>query len=190
MKILIIDGHPNPNSLTAALARAYYETAQQKGHSVELLEVRKLSFSPHLNSEFSQNQGLEPDLVKAQNLLKDAEHSVWVYPNWWGLFPSLLKGFIDRILLPGFAFKYQSGGFPEQLLKGRTAHVIMTLDTPVWIYRWIMGAPGIKIMKSAILGFCGIKVTSVKLFGPIRGSSAIKREEILLSLRKHVRNSL
>lgn len=188
MKILILDGHPNDNSLVASMARKYLETATQKGHEVQLIAVRELAFSPNLNGGFGKGQELEPALVRAQELLKWADHSVWIYPNWWGTFPALLKGFIDRTFLPGFAFKYKGGGFPEQLLKGKTAQIIMTLDTPIWFYYLFMRAPGLKIMKSGILGYCGIKVNSIKLFGPIRGTSASDREKIVFEIPALVRS--
>jgi len=106
-----------------------------------------------------------------------AQHLIFVYPTWWGGMPALLKGFIDRTFQSGFAFKYRSDSpFPDQLLKGRTAELLVTMDSPPWYYRFINGAPGHKQMKRTILAFCGIKPVKVHSLGPVRGSSEAKRQ--------------
>src|SRR5256885_16433644 len=71
---------------------------------------------------YRQDQPLEPDLQRAQADILWASHLAWAYPTWWGGLPALLKGFIDRIFLPGFAFKYRKGSVLwDRLLAGRTA---------------------------------------------------------------------
>jgi putative NADPH-quinone reductase len=87
-------------------------------------------------------------LINAQNDITWAEHLTLVYPIWWGGIPALLKGFFDRVFLPGFAFKYRKGSpFPDKLLKGRTAHLLVTMDTPPWYYRWVYRMPGLHQMR-------------------------------------------
>jgi len=170
-KILVIDAHPNANSLCTSLALKSFNEAKTKGKEVELLILRDLKFDPILRSGFVDGQTFEVDLQDAQKKITAADHLVWVYPNWWGVMPALLKGFIDRVFLPGWAFQYQKGSpLPKKLLVGKTAELIHTMDTPPFFYRWFMGSRGIKIMKSNILEFCGIKVTKTKLIGPVRGA--------------------
>ncbi len=54
----------------------------------------------------------------------------------------LLKGLLDRILLPGFAFRYhRANPFWDKLLSGRSADVIVTMDTPPWYLRLLYGDP-------------------------------------------------
>jgi len=92
--------------------------------------------------------------------------------------PALMKGFFDRVFLPGFAFKYrENSALWDKLLTGRTAHLMVTMDTPPWYYRWIYHKPGHNEMKRTILGFCGIKTTKLTEFGPVKGSSPQKREK-------------
>jgi putative NADPH-quinone reductase len=94
--------------------------------------------------------------------------------------PALLKGFIDRIFLPGFAFKYREGSqFWDRLLSGRSAHLLVTMDTPPWYFRWVYRMPGHNQMKRTILEFCGIKPVTISSFGPIKNSSQKKREKWL-----------
>jgi putative NADPH-quinone reductase len=182
-RILIIQGHPNRLSLCAHLADAYEKGARAGGHELSRLDLGELQFDPVLKFGYGEIQALEPDLERAQQLIKAADHLVLIYPNWWGTLPALLKGFIDRVFLPGFGFKYREGSpFPQKLLAGRTAHLITTMDTPTWYYRWIQGAPGTKVMKKMILGFCGIKTTRTTLLGPIRNASEQKLKTYLARL--------
>jgi len=175
--ILIILGHPDTKSLDGALANAYAKGAENAGAEVRTLKLGELDFDPVRRSGFSNPQELEPSLRKAQELITWAEHIVFVYPNWWGSMPALLKGFFDRAFTSGFAFNYRKDSpMWEKLLKGRTAHLIVTMDTPPWFYRWIWHRPGHRQMKSTILGFCGIKVTKITEFSPVTGSTQEQRE--------------
>ena len=105
---------------------------------------------------------------------------VFVYPNWWGTYPALLKGFIDRVFLPNFAFKYhKKDPFWDKILTGKTAQILVTMDTPVWYYWLINRSPIHNSMKRAILEFCGLKQVKIKSFGPIKSSTKTKREQWL-----------
>ncbi|MBI2516528.1 MAG: NAD(P)H-dependent oxidoreductase [Opitutae bacterium] len=175
-KILLILGHSQNDSLCAALADSYALAARAQGTEVRELRLGQLKFDPVLAMGNRADQALEPDLQAAQEAIRWAEHIVLVYPNWWGSMPALLKGFLDRVMLPGFAFKYrQDSMFWDRLLAGRSADLIVTMDTPPLIYRWLMRAPGIAQVKDGILGFCGIKPVRVTLLGPVRTASVEKR---------------
>ncbi|NOT78487.1 MAG: NAD(P)H-dependent oxidoreductase [Bacteriovoracaceae bacterium] len=181
--ILIIQGHPNKDSFCSSLADKYIKTAKSNNNNVELVNLGDLNFDPILRGNFSHPQALEPDLKNLQEKILWANHIVWIFPIWWGSLPALLKGFIDRTFLPGFAFKYKSGfGMPEKLLIGRTSEIISTLDTPIWFYKWFLGAPGMKIMKNGILEFCGLKVVKSTLLGPIKSSSEKQRTKWLAQI--------
>lgn len=177
-KILLILGHPSSDSLCAHLADAYASGATQAGCQVKQIRLGDLRFDPTLHEGYKRIQPLEDDLVKAQEAITWAEHLVFVYPTWWGAMPALLKGFIDRVFLPGFAFKYrQNSKFWDKLLAGRSAHLLVTMDTPPWYYRWIFSMPGHHQMKKTILEFSGIKPVKISSFGPIMNSSTKQREQ-------------
>ena len=179
-KILLIFGHPKSDSFCAALADAYAQAARARGAEVRELRLADLKFNPVLNVSYRDEQALEPDLAAAQDAIKWADHLVFVYPTWWSGMPALLKGFIDRVFLPGFAFQYRKGSmFWDKLLTGRSADVIVTMDTPPFIYRWFMGAPAVKQMKSGVLGFCGVSPVRVTTLGPIRNADDQRREDWL-----------
>ena len=143
-----------------------------------------------LHKGYTAIQELEPDLVAGQAAITWAQHIVFVYPIWWGAMPALLKGFIDRIFLPGFAFKYREGSlFWDRLLSGRTAHLLVTMDTPPWYFRWVYRMPGHNQMKRTILEFSGIKPVAISSFGPIKDSSQQKREKWLAQANAYGRHA-
>jgi len=175
-RVLVILGHPSTDSFCSALAQTYIHSAKIAGHDVRVLRLGDLRFDPVLHHGYTQVQALEPDLLSAQADILWAEHLTWVFPVWWGGIPALMKGFIDRVFLPGFAFKYRAGkAFPDKLLKGRTAHLLVTLDTPAWYYRWVYRMPAIHQMRRTTLALCGITPSKTLLFGPVLGSTLTQR---------------
>lgn len=168
-KILIINGHPDKESYNFALADAYKNGALASGAEVQEIIVRDLNFHPNLQFGYRKRTEMEPDLIAAQEKIKWAEHLVWVYPVWWGSVPAILKGFIDRTFLPGFAFgKRENSLFCDPLLNNKSARIICTLDQPNWYY-WIRyGHPSHNAIKKLTLEFCGIKPVKITSIGPIR----------------------
>lgn len=179
-RILLILGHPSTTSFCAALAERYAQSALDAGHEVRQLRLGEMVFDPVLRDGYQQFQTLEDDLNAAQSDILWAEHLTLVYPIWWGGIPALLKGFFDRVLLPGFAFKYRKGkAFPDKLLNGRTAHLLVTMDTPPWYYRLIYRMPGLHEVRKTTLQFCGIKPLRTLTFGPVLGSTDQQRRSWL-----------
>lgn len=178
-KVLIINGHPDKETFNGKMVQAYQTGAAQAQATVEVIHVTDLSFDPILWKGYKQIQELEPDLKKTWKLIQWADHLVFVYPTWWGSMPALLKGFIDRVFLPGQAFSIQPNGLPLGHLKGKTARLLVSMDGPRWYYHLIAGSPGHKMMKRTILEFCGIK--PVKLFevNQLRTMSKNKRQHQL-----------
>ena len=180
-RVAVIVGHPAADSWCGALADSYAAAARAGGHEVRMVHLAQLDFDPSLHEGYRQIQALEPDLLAAQATVAWAEHVVIAYPIWWGSVPALLKGFLDRILLPGFAFKYRPGkAFPEQLLRGRSAQLLVSMDTPPWYFRWVYRMPGIVQLKKTTLEFCGIAPVKVATFGPLISSSSAQRASWLV----------
>ena len=184
-KVLVVLGHPASDSLCAGLAEAYASGARQAGAEVRVLALGELRFDPVLAAGFRAEQSLELDLKRAQAEILWAEHLVWVYPVWWGAMPALLKGFIDRVFLPGFAFRYRKGSTAwDRLLAGRSAELLVTMDSPPWYYRWVTRMPGHVQMKRAILDFCGVGPVRVHSMGPVLGASDARKADWLAQARR------
>lgn len=173
--VLVINANPKPQSLCRALAQRYAEEAG-KTHQVRQIDVAEMQFEPDLRQGYATKMPLEPDLLAFQEAVRWAQHLVIVTPVWWGTVPAKFKGLIDRTFLPGFAFRYVEGKvMPEKLLRGRTAELIVTLDTPVFWYKRVMGNPIYHHLKHTVLGFVGIRNRAVTYFGPVIKSSDSER---------------
>lgn len=168
-KILIINGHPDEESFNFAIAATYKKGAIASNAEVQEIIIRDLKFNPNLQFGYRMRTELEPDLIDAQEKIKWAEHLVFIYPVWWGSIPAIMKGFIDRVFLPGFAFKKRENSiWWDKLLKNKSARIISTLDQPAWYYWLIYRAPSTNAMKKLTLEFSGINPVRVTTIGPLR----------------------
>lgn len=166
--ILVLEAHPDAGRFNGALADAYAQGAASKGATVSRLALRDLVFDPILRGGFRGGQALEPDLLRAREAIEAATHVVFVTPVWWGTLPALLRGFVDRTFLPGWAFEHKGGPLPEGLLAGRTARVIATMDSPWWWYGLYHLRSAHRSLIQATLHYVGIKKVSQTTFYQVR----------------------
>lgn len=165
-KILVFLGNPNSESYTGRLADAYVEGAQEAGYDAERINISDLNFDPILHSGYHAIQKLEPDLIMLQEKIKEADHVVFIYPNWWCSMPAAFKGLFDRMWLPGFAFNFDKQTKKLiQHLKGKTARVIIVAGTHTPFKTWWKFGDFTNEISHGILGFAGFKV-KVTAFGP------------------------
>lgn len=167
--ILIILAHPAKKSLCESIANEYYQKLLNEKNTVKLIKLKDLKFDLNLYEGYSEEQLLEKDLQKIQKDILWANHLVFVFPTWWGTYPALLKGFVDRVFLPGFAYKFHKGSiFQEKLLKGKSAHLITTMNSPSWFYNFYYFASGVRSLKTAVLEFCGVSPVKVTIIDNAR----------------------
>ncbi|WP_374462318.1 NAD(P)H-dependent oxidoreductase [Chryseobacterium sp.] len=188
-KIAIINGHPNKNSFNFGIAEAYKAGAAESGAEVREIIIRDLNFNPNLQFGYQKRMELEPDLLKAWEIIQWADHMVWVHPVWWGGLPALMKGFIDRLFLPGMAYQFRKNSvWWDKLLKGKTAHILTTLDQPGWYYRLFFGRPSVNQLRKSVLEYCGVKPVKVTYIGIIRNSKDEQRAQWLRKVKNWERN--
>ena len=168
--ILLIQGHPDPSRrhLCHQLEDAYKEGAWTGGHDVRRVDVAGLEF-PLLRSQHEWQHGALPaSLQQAQDDIGWAQHIVLFFPLWLGDMPALLKGFLEQIARPGFAFKPDATNpFGAKALGGRSARVVATMGMPAAVYRWYFRAHSIKSLERNILGFVGIAPVHETLIGSV-----------------------
>ncbi|MEJ8473937.1 NAD(P)H-dependent oxidoreductase [Roseibium algae] len=176
--ILVLDGHPASGTFSQALTESYARGAQEAGHEVRLHHLSEMTFNPDFGTaDFKKAPPLEPDLKAFWDDLVWCDHLVIAHPLWWGGLPAVLKGLFDRVLLPGFAFKYVKGkALPEPLLKGRTSRILLSSDTPPFFLKLIYGYGVKKQMERQILKFCGIKPNRFTEFGSMLKSTPEQRQ--------------
>ncbi len=177
-KILLINGHPDIESFNFALMDAYKKGVLSSNNELKEIIVRELDFNLNLQYGYRKRTDLEPDLIICQEKIQWADHIVLFYPVWWGSIPAILKGFFDRVLLPGFAFeKRENSVWWDKKLKGKSARIICTLDQPTWYYRLVYSAPTHKAVKKMTLQFCGINPVKITSIGSLRLSKERFREK-------------
>lgn len=188
-KILIIEGHPDASAphLCHALADAYAEGAHAGGREVRRTVLAKLDF-PLLKSQQEWEHGsLPPELARAQTDIVWADHLLLIFPLWLGDMPALVKGFLEQVARPGFAFKAEgSNPFGHKALKGRSARVVVTMGMPAVAYRWYFRAHSLKALERNILGFVGIAPIHETLIGMVGkpGEGFEDADKWLAKLRK------
>jgi len=167
-RIVLIQGHPDsaPQHLCNALETAYGKGASDAGHQVRIVTIAELDF-PLLRSQQDWKKGTVPAaLQQAQEDIKWAEHLVLFFPLWLGDMPALVKGFLEQVARPGFAFSYDDKNpFGKKGLTGRSARVVVTMGMPALFYRWFYRAHSVKSLERNILGFIGFSPVNETLVG-------------------------
>ena len=185
-RIVIIQGHPDAGAphFCHALADAYHDGAVAAGHTVTRIDVARLDF-PLLRSQQDWEHGsVPPALLPAQQAIDGASHLVLVFPLWLGDMPALLKGFLEQVARPGFAFRAEGGNpFAHKGLAGRSARVIVTMGMPATVYRWYFQAHAIKSLERNILAFVGIRPVRRTLIGMLGKLSAARAQQWLERMR-------
>ncbi|HRQ59019.1 MAG TPA: NAD(P)H-dependent oxidoreductase [Azoarcus taiwanensis] len=178
-RILVIQGHPDPAEphLCHALAENYRAGAEAAGHEVRTTDVAHLDF-PLLRSQKEWERSPLPDgLEQAQKDIAWAEHLVLVFPLWMGDMPALLKGFLEQVARPGFAFHREGDSvLAHKGLTGRSARVIVTMGMPALIYRYYFRAHSVRSLERNILGFVGIAPVRETLIGQVDNLDETGRE--------------
>lgn len=163
---------------------AYVESARAAGHELREIGVAGLLLPP-LGSAHEWEATDVPETVRhCQNDIAWAEHLVIVYPLWLGGMPAVLKGFLEQVLRPGFAVGKQGEAAFTQLLRGRSARIIITMGMPALVYRWYFGAHSLKSLERNILRFCGIGPIRESLIGNVETVGPTGRAKWLDRMRK------
>lgn len=184
-KIFVLDANPRAGSFCAALAENYVQGAKSTGHEVRVTHLRQLRFDLNLAGGYVEITELEPELLQQQEYLRWCEHFVLVTPLWWMGLPALLKGYFDRVFLPGFAFKYRRDNpFWDRLLAGRSARVIYTQDSPQLFAKIARRDCFWHMIHGGVLGFCGFKPVRRMVCSSLRHASDKQRNRWLDKARQ------
>jgi len=172
MNWLVVVGHPLVDSLCCSLSELVSENLKEKGHEVVVKNLYDENFNPSLTSAERENYYSNPydysSVERDTKQLLDADGIILLFPTWWFGFPAILKGWIDRVWVPGIAYDHVGdlGPIKPRLKRLRNVIVITTLGAPWWIDFFIMRRPVKKIVKYAILGACsrGSKLNYFSLY--------------------------
>jgi putative NADPH-quinone reductase len=185
MKIMVVVGHPQHNTLCEALGKAYADGAERAGHEVRMFLLAQMSFDPVLHEGYRREQPLEPDLNAAYAALAASDHLVLVFPLWCGDMPALLKGFIERILQPDLIARQNTEHAMDwHIFHNKSARIVMTMAMPVSIYRFWYRGHALKLIKRNILHFIGIRPVRHTLYGMVATTTPGRRERWLARMRE------
>lgn len=174
-RIFVWVGHPRETSLSHGMADAYTRGAEAEGAEIRRMNLHDMDFDPDLTFGYHQRKTLEPCLETWRENVLWANHLCWAYPYWWGGMPAKMKGVIDRAFLPGFAMEYhEDDPWWDKLLKGRSADVLMTSDSPAWFDQLAYGRAGKKQVENLVLKFSGIKPVRTLQVGTVKSASEAK----------------
>lgn len=191
MNILVINGHPNPDSLNATLVQTYIQTAEALGATVRYLAIGELDFNPNLHYGYAQRMELEPDLLSALDDIYWSTHQVWIHPMWWVGIPAVMKGFFDRLFLPGLVFKHHATGYTEGLLQGKTARILVTMgDLSPEIHQSIYQSSGLIPLQEGILAYCGVQIEQAEVVGPLNDYCALDIKNLLEQVKQNAQEDI
>ena len=191
MIISVILGHPVNGSFNHAIAETAVRALEENGHKVVFHDLYKEGFDPVLPAEqIPKGAPLGPVVRKHCDQLAVADGIIIVHPNWWGMPPAVLKGWVDRVLCAGEAYEFvgdDSGeGVPVGLLKARMALVFNTSNTPLEREQNVFGDPLEAIWKNCIFDLCGVKGFHRQIYGVMVTSTPEQRAAWLENVKKTV----
>ncbi|WP_104401889.1 NAD(P)H-dependent oxidoreductase [Vibrio penaeicida] len=194
MNTLVVVTHPIQSSLCQHLAKEVIEHLESKGHLVTVKDLYKEQFDPVLSENERQSYYADHfDASKTQSdieQLENTEHLVLVFPTWWFNFPAILKGWFDRVWVPGRAYNHSEDmkAITPNLGNLKKVTAITTLGSPWWVDRFVLRRPVYKILKFALLGAC-TKNCSFQMFS-LYQSEVAKQNQVTKFLNKVKSNIL
>ena len=194
MNISVILAHPVADSFNHAIAEAVVAQLRHSGHRASFHDLYREGFDPLLpGEEIAADAALPPDIAAYCEEVGTADGLVIVHPNWWGQPPAILKGWVDRVMRPGVAYRFleddRGEGIPLGLLKARTAIVFNTSNTPPERESSTFGDPLDLIWKRCVFGLCGVTDVRRVSFSVVVTSSHEQRERWLAEVQELVEAS-
>jgi putative NADPH-quinone reductase len=190
MNALVVYCHPVEGSFCSSMRDAAISGLRAAGHTVDLIDLAAEHFNPVMStSEWNTYRqangdvpvGLERDVA----LVKSAEIIVFVYPTWWGGLPAQLKGWLERVMLPGTAFVFNENNKVRPGLRNiRRIHIASTFGSP-WLYVRLVNDNGRRILARAFRMNTSLrtKVSTSSLYA-MDTATDVSRKSFLLSLEK------
>lgn len=185
MRVVVVVAHPSPESYVLALAAEVERAGRQAGHDVTVLDLYRESFSAAMSAEEWRAYAGDTPILDSQvagyaELVQRAEALVFVYPTWWSGVPSILKGWLDRVLVAGIGFHFDARGKVRPSLT-HVRHIVgITTSGSKPIYIALMRDNARRMLGRALRLSCGwkTKTTFLALRG-VHNTTPEQRERFL-----------
>lgn len=184
MNVLIILGHPDKKSFNHAIAQTCISQIEANGHSIFFHDLYAENFNPllHLDNENSETE-IDKQIKAHCDDLINSDGIIVIHPNWWGQPPAIIKGWLDRVLLPDVAYKFVDTDNGKQiiigLLKAKSAIVLNSSNTPCDIEN----DPLDSIWKNSVFKFCGVNQVERRNFCVVKNSDESQRNQWLTEVQ-------
>jgi NAD(P)H dehydrogenase (quinone) len=175
MRHLVILAHPREGSFNRRIASTYIDTVTELGHEAVLRDLYAMRFDPvaadteaitRTQSEPAADVRIEMDHVRAADVL------VFVSPVWWIAPPAMMKGWLDRVLRPGFAYGYRPDRRIGGLLTGRSGLVFTSSGSTVQEFVDTGKMDAVRTMWDiGTVRFCDMTLLDHLHFGPVGSRS-------------------
>lgn len=182
MNILLVSAYPNAKSFDAAIVKDIADNVPVK-NNLKILDLYADDFQPVLyfdNDHPRRELKNDPEMAKYRDLFTWAKQIIFVFPIWWGGMPAILKGFVDRLIVAGFAYRYVDG-HPTGLLTGRNAWIVTTYDSDNYAAHGEIDYG--YVLKNQVLLMSGIRTTASFQLGNMKHTEAGKRESFLEKIK-------
>jgi putative NADPH-quinone reductase len=132
MRVVLVVAHPDPNSFSHAIASTATASLTRAGHTVTVLDLYAEEFRAAMSLDerlayHSERPILDPMAERHAGIVKHAEALVFVYPTWWSTVPAILKGWLERVMVPGVGFVFDE---KQHVRRGLThVHRIVGIST-------------------------------------------------------------
>ncbi|SDA28930.1 NAD(P)H-dependent oxidoreductase [Sphingomonas sp. NFR15] len=186
-KALVLMAHPAESSLTRAVTSAIVDALQARGHDAEMVDLAAERFNPVFgaadHAAFLGKASLPDDVREEQRRIDRADHLILVYPVYWWAMPALLKGWIDRVFVAGWAFDEDAEGrITKRLGRLKVSLVaIAAASEATYVRRGYREAMKVQI-EDGIFDFCGAAVVASMLVTPDRLAVPSAAREIASTL--------
>ena len=189
---MLVLAHPDKGSFNHAIASVAADALTGAGHTVWRHDLYDEGFDPLLpKNEFSRGALLPSAIERHCRELETADGIVIVHPNWWGMPPAILTGWVDRVVRPGRAYEFvendKGDGVPRGLLKARAAIVFNTSDTVEKREAEVFGDPLRLIWEKCIFDLCGVRKFHRRVFRVVVTSKESERLQWLTDTQSLVR---
>lgn len=191
MNTLILYANYKYPSFNSAIRDTLGETLNSKGHQVVVRDLYNIHFNPVLSKEdlISIDEEIYPnEITEEQKFIERADVIALVYPIWWSGMPAILKGYIERVFLEGFAFK-RDGDKVIPLLTDKKVVIFNTLGNKGFFNTQEKLTTLSEITEECIFSYCGMKVLHHQYFESVKQVSEDVRLNYLEKV-KEIANSL
>jgi len=185
--ICIINGHPDASDehFVPALADAYERGAREAGYAVSRIDIGQLPVD-FLHSQAEFDAAPDAAIIAEREKIAAADHVVLIYPLWLGMLPARTKAFLEQAGRGNFFLDTagDSGKWPVQKMKGKSARIIVTMGMPGPAYRLVFGAHSLKGLEKGLFSISGFKPVRHTVLGGVQAAGLQGRAKMLYRVEK------